>query len=230
MQVPKDALCPITQMSFEDPVVCADGHSYERRAIETWFARGHRTSPVTNCQLPYTTVVPNHALRNLIGALIPQVQREEQDEWRRCLDLETVLDAIAEDQEQAMLKASAPAQQPALAGSGASGPAAPDSEALRRRRKEEWRYYWARSLSSTETWFIVDRAWFDRWASFADQGGPLPGPISNERLLGAEGRPIPGLRRGADWGAVNESVWKYWHSRYGGGPVLPRQTPDLYKQ
>jgi hypothetical protein len=32
---------------MQDPVLAADGFSYERAAIEDWFAKGHRTSPKT---------------------------------------------------------------------------------------------------------------------------------------------------------------------------------------
>lgn len=46
----------------------ADGHSYDRRSIEAWFNRGRRTSPLTNAELPNTTLVPNHALRGAIHA------------------------------------------------------------------------------------------------------------------------------------------------------------------
>ena len=36
---------------MQDPVLAADGFSYERAAIEDWFAKGHRTSPKTGLQL-----------------------------------------------------------------------------------------------------------------------------------------------------------------------------------
>jgi hypothetical protein len=53
---------------MEDPVVVADGHSYERASIEAWFGRGTRTSPLTNAELPHTNLLPNHALRCAIQA------------------------------------------------------------------------------------------------------------------------------------------------------------------
>ncbi|KAH8046496.1 hypothetical protein JL720_16357 [Aureococcus anophagefferens] len=37
---PEDLLCPITHELFRDPVFLADGHAYERSAIERWFAAG----------------------------------------------------------------------------------------------------------------------------------------------------------------------------------------------
>lgn len=60
------SICPITQDVMEDPVVCADGHSYERAAITHWLL-AKDTSPSTNARLPHKNVVPNHALRNLIA-------------------------------------------------------------------------------------------------------------------------------------------------------------------
>jgi hypothetical protein len=63
---PADYLCPITNELMEDPVVAADGHSYEREAIETWF-RGHNTSPMTNQVIPLT-LLPNVTLRKVIVA------------------------------------------------------------------------------------------------------------------------------------------------------------------
>ena len=43
----------------------ADGHTYERIAIEQWLATS-ATSPKTNELLPHTHLVPNHALRSMI--------------------------------------------------------------------------------------------------------------------------------------------------------------------
>ena len=54
---------------MRDPVVCADGHSYERANIEYWLM-SHDTSPQTGSLLESKSVVPNHALRNSIEELI----------------------------------------------------------------------------------------------------------------------------------------------------------------
>ena len=59
-------VCPVTWTAFSDPVIAADGHSFERAYIEAWFRAGHRTSPLTGCILPHTNLLPNHALRNAI--------------------------------------------------------------------------------------------------------------------------------------------------------------------
>lgn len=57
-------LCTCAQVMI-DPVVCEDGHSYERGGIEAWL-RNHDTSPMSNAHLNSKMVVPNHALRNSI--------------------------------------------------------------------------------------------------------------------------------------------------------------------
>jgi len=49
-----------------DPVVCADGHTYERKHIEKWL-ESHDTSPLTNERLPNHVLYPNHAIRAAIA-------------------------------------------------------------------------------------------------------------------------------------------------------------------
>ncbi len=58
-------MCTIGREVMLDPVICADGHSYERSNIERWFEI-NTTSPLTGVALPNKIVVSNHALRNLI--------------------------------------------------------------------------------------------------------------------------------------------------------------------
>lgn len=67
--VPEECICPISQTIMADPVVCADGHSYERACIEAWLASGRGTSPKTNMPLPHTSLVPNINLRSMIESL-----------------------------------------------------------------------------------------------------------------------------------------------------------------
>ncbi|XP_042215697.1 WD repeat, SAM and U-box domain-containing protein 1-like isoform X2 [Homarus americanus] len=63
---PSEYLCPITQELISDPVLCADGFTYERVAMEAWLASGKRTSPMTNEKLTHLTLTPNRTLRTLI--------------------------------------------------------------------------------------------------------------------------------------------------------------------
>jgi serine/threonine protein kinase len=65
-EIPLSFCCSITGEVMLDPVVCADGHSYERAAIQEWFARGNMTSPLTNGNLSNLSVIPNHELRSAI--------------------------------------------------------------------------------------------------------------------------------------------------------------------
>ena len=70
---PRSTICPITGSVFVDPVVCTDGQSYERVAIECWLMKRHmshtsHTSPVTGACIG-TRLITNHALRNVIDEL-----------------------------------------------------------------------------------------------------------------------------------------------------------------
>lgn len=48
----EDLVCPITSEIFQDPVLCVgDGQTYERSAVERWFAEGNETSPLTGAKL-----------------------------------------------------------------------------------------------------------------------------------------------------------------------------------
>lgn len=52
------------QECLVDPVVCADGHTYERAAIEAWLM-SRDTSPMTNEVLPHKMLIPNNLARTL---------------------------------------------------------------------------------------------------------------------------------------------------------------------
>ncbi|EOD19557.1 hypothetical protein EMIHUDRAFT_209151 [Emiliania huxleyi CCMP1516] len=62
---PADFVCPITTEVMSDPVMAADGQSYERTAIERWLAT-KSTSPLTGEELEFTRLFPNHTLRRVI--------------------------------------------------------------------------------------------------------------------------------------------------------------------
>ncbi|XP_048094299.1 WD repeat, SAM and U-box domain-containing protein 1-like isoform X1 [Alosa alosa] len=64
---PDEFLCPITQEVLKDPVIAADGFSYEREAIERWIGTKNRTSPMTNLPLPTTMLTPNRMLKMAIN-------------------------------------------------------------------------------------------------------------------------------------------------------------------
>src|SRR3990167_10323798 len=79
--IPEDYLCPITQELMENPVVAADGQTYERASITQWFIAGHRNSPLTLLRLDHTTLIDNHRLKAIIEtfkASLPEIQRQQQ--------------------------------------------------------------------------------------------------------------------------------------------------------
>lgn len=78
--IPDEFVCPITQQIMMDPVSCADGYSYERRAIESWFRSGKFTSPMTNESLSSITLVPNIILKDDIQCFIGSHLPEDHDD------------------------------------------------------------------------------------------------------------------------------------------------------
>ena len=65
---------------MSDPVMSADGFTYERSAIETWFRNSGSTplSPLSGKALPNRHLIPNNALKSAIGDYA-----KRQEELRR---------------------------------------------------------------------------------------------------------------------------------------------------
>lgn len=61
--VPSFFLCPILQEIMHDPLVAADGFTYEGDALRGWLRNGHETSPMTNLKLSHLNLTPNYALK-----------------------------------------------------------------------------------------------------------------------------------------------------------------------
>lgn len=72
--IPDEFLCPITREVMSDPVIAADGYTYERVSIEEWLTSGRKTSPMTNAPLKSTTLTPNRMLKNLIHSRFNNAQ------------------------------------------------------------------------------------------------------------------------------------------------------------
>ncbi|CAI5493129.1 unnamed protein product [Closterium sp. Naga37s-1] len=60
-------ICPISKEIMKDPVVAADGFTYERQHITTWMGSSS-LSPATGQPLPHTCLTPNNVLKNLIAS------------------------------------------------------------------------------------------------------------------------------------------------------------------
>ena len=70
-------VCPISHEIMRNPVICCDGHSYDRVNIERWF-ESHGTSPQTNAHLSSKALIPNHQLRAIcehVLAFQPRLHR-----------------------------------------------------------------------------------------------------------------------------------------------------------
>ena len=61
----KGFVCPISCKLMKDPVIAADGHSYEKESIEL-FLKNALISPITKSPFAHTHLTPNHALKKSI--------------------------------------------------------------------------------------------------------------------------------------------------------------------
>ena len=65
IDAPEEYFCPISHELMCDPVMCLDGHTYERAQIEQWLSV-HDTSPLTNVDLPSKLLVENRLVKQMI--------------------------------------------------------------------------------------------------------------------------------------------------------------------
>ena len=52
---------------MEDPVVAADGQTYDKACIQQWFDRGKRTSPYSGALLQDMRLTPNYSIKSAIS-------------------------------------------------------------------------------------------------------------------------------------------------------------------
>lgn len=65
VEVEQSLCCPITFELMKDPVIAADGHTYEREAIEQWIHEKN-ASPITGQPLTSSSLVPNLSIKHII--------------------------------------------------------------------------------------------------------------------------------------------------------------------
>ncbi|GMH56860.1 hypothetical protein TrRE_jg3776, partial [Triparma retinervis] len=65
-ELPPQFRCSIDGELMDDPVIAVDGYSYERYNLERYF-RSHDVSPKTGQVLSNKTMMPNMALKEMIG-------------------------------------------------------------------------------------------------------------------------------------------------------------------
>ncbi|KAM6459203.1 WD repeat, SAM and U-box domain-containing protein 1 isoform 2-T4 [Liasis olivaceus] len=67
LDIPDEFLCPITKELMKEPVIAADGYSYEKEAMENWIIKKRRSSPMTNLPLQRLVLTPNRTLKMAIN-------------------------------------------------------------------------------------------------------------------------------------------------------------------
>eukprot|EP00250_Pteridium_aquilinum_P035162 c8755_g1_i1 orf=82-2883(+) len=87
-------ICPIMQDVMKDPVQIASGQTYERKAIERWFADGHTRCP-TGVELANTNMKSNIALKQSIA---------EWKERNNTIRLDVAADLMHSDSKEQQLK------------------------------------------------------------------------------------------------------------------------------
>jgi hypothetical protein len=60
--IPDEYVCPISHTIMKDPVLCADGLTYDRLSIEEWMMKSSR-SPVLGTELQSAALIPNTTLQ-----------------------------------------------------------------------------------------------------------------------------------------------------------------------
>jgi len=105
-----------------DPVLCPEGHSFERAAIEAWL-RTHNTNPVTRKPLTADQLSPNRALKESI-ALFLEKHGDAVQAMRHAATGTKETTAAAASAEQAGPSTGPPKLPTAFTG-GAGGPAQP---------------------------------------------------------------------------------------------------------
>lgn len=66
VSIPTHFRCPISLELMKDPVTVSTGITYDRQSIETWLDMGNTTCPVTNQELNWDDLIPNHSIRRMI--------------------------------------------------------------------------------------------------------------------------------------------------------------------
>jgi hypothetical protein len=73
VNVPDEYKCPISMELMVDPVVCSDGHTYERESIEKLFRTNKYKSPLTREKIT-KALIPNVNLKKLINDYVEKME------------------------------------------------------------------------------------------------------------------------------------------------------------
>jgi|TARA_B110000114_G_scaffold43960_1_gene46560 hypothetical protein len=67
--IPYELICPISLEIMKDPVICSDGHTYDRKSITTLFKNKTYISPTTREELDSNIIIPNYNIKKIITNL-----------------------------------------------------------------------------------------------------------------------------------------------------------------
>ncbi|VEU35205.1 unnamed protein product [Pseudo-nitzschia multistriata] len=84
--------CPITGFPMVDPVVAADGHTYERRAIRRWLGTSDK-SPMTGSVLLHKELVPNYGLLSSIEEAATREDNNRESYLASSFDTHVLVDS-----------------------------------------------------------------------------------------------------------------------------------------
>ena len=93
--IPNDFQCPITTQVMYEPMMAADGESYEKEYIEAWLVT-RNTSPLTNELLTHKHLTPNKNLKRAIDELLDKypVLKETGDYYLANSLIQQALNAV----------------------------------------------------------------------------------------------------------------------------------------
>ncbi|CAF1684851.1 unnamed protein product, partial [Adineta ricciae] len=77
--------CPITYEFFRDPVIGADGHTYERENITVWIQK-HGTSPITREPMDLKSLRPNFIVKKMVEDFL-SLSLQKQYRFRLDVDI-----------------------------------------------------------------------------------------------------------------------------------------------
>ena len=80
IQMEEQLMCPITIELMREPVITAQGITFERAALIEWLVRSHGVCPVTREHVDILHVRPNRVVKDLTDKLLAQKRAEQQNQ------------------------------------------------------------------------------------------------------------------------------------------------------
>ncbi len=94
----KDMYCPITHQIFLNPVIAADGFTYEEDAIEEWLKKSC-LSPMLGTKMSKKTYIQNTVMRNMVKYVLNKNKELEEEQYERIYTFNNIIDEIKGCQE-----------------------------------------------------------------------------------------------------------------------------------